>query len=186
MGSLWARHHCWLNKNNQTPPCHASASLSYPRAELQRPPGNPPAGTLGLRWREWPLEAAASAPSLDLLPLDLAGSSVLEQESTSSVGSGRKQGSLVSLVFLKLLLSHLSEAGSSHKRASRQRIAPGATSRWWDRATETWGMAWSPVMPPMGVVGQDLVTRLHNLPAAAPSPIFLAMDKYKWSLFSSV
>ena len=61
-----------------------------------------------------PLASTASVPSLALLPLDLAGSSGLE-ESLSPVGSGRKQGSLTSFVLLNLLLSDLSEAWSSRK-----------------------------------------------------------------------
>ena len=62
-----------------------------------------------------PLESTASAPSLALLPLDVAGSLGLEQESLSPVGFGRKQGSLTSFIFLNLLLSDLSEVWSSHK-----------------------------------------------------------------------
>lgn len=62
-----------------------------------------------------PLKSTASAATLALLPLDLAGSSGLEEESLSPVGSGRKQGSLTSFVFLNLLPSDLSEAWSSHQ-----------------------------------------------------------------------
>lgn len=89
LGSLWALHHSWLHKNNQIP------CPTYPRAEhnfLQA--AFHPAGTLRPRGRERLLKNTASASPLDLLHLDLAGSSVLEQQGTSRMGSSRKKGEL--------------------------------------------------------------------------------------------